>query len=99
MLRIRLMRMGSRKNPHYRVVVVDSQKRRGGAYVESLGHYDPRNTVAEPLSLNAERVKYWIGQGAQPSEVVVKLLEKIGVEVPAGVIAKRSKTYTARPHA
>jgi small subunit ribosomal protein S16 len=98
MVKIRLMRMGSKKNPHYRMVVVDSKKRRSGAYVESLGYVDPRNTVEAPLKLNTERASYWLEQGAQPTETALKLLEQVGVAVPT-VIAKRSKSYTARPHA
>ncbi len=98
MVKIRLMRMGAKKNPHYRVVVVDSRKRRSADYVESLGYYDPRNTVEVPLSINTERAAYWLEQGAQPTETALKLLENSGVSVP-GVIAKRGKAYSARSSA
>lgn len=98
MVKIRLMRMGAKKNPHYRMVVVDSRKRRSADYIESLGHYDPRDTTDEPLRIDAERAKHWIDQGAQPTETALRLLEKVGVEVPA-VRAKRAEFYRARSQA
>jgi small subunit ribosomal protein S16 len=97
-VKIRLMRLGAKKNPHYRVVVVDSRKKRSGDYIESLGYYDPRNTVEEPLKVDAERATYWLEQGAQPTETAVRLLEKVGVDV--GVVrAKRTKGYQAQASA
>ena len=98
MVKIRLMRMGSKRNPHYRVVVVDSRKPRSSDYIESLGYYDPRNTTETPLSINTERADYWLSQGAQPTETTVKLLEDAGVTVPQ-VLAKRGKSYQARQQA
>lgn len=95
MVKIRMMRMGAKKNPHYRMVVVDSRKKRSGDYIESLGHYDPRKNVAEPLKIDAERARYWLGQGAQPTDTAIRLLEQAAVEVPA-VLRKRAKAYTAR---
>lgn len=92
MLRIRLRRMGAKKAPHYRIVVVDSRKRRDGAYIESLGNYDPRETTEEWFTLNEERAKHWLDHGAQPSLVVLKLLERKGVEV-GNVLIKRSQQY------
>lgn len=99
MVKIRLMRMGAKKNPHYRVVVVDSRKKRSADYIESLGHYDPRRTTEEPLRIDADRARHWLGQGAQPSETVVRLLEQIGVEVPANVVVKRRDSYRKRAEA
>ncbi len=74
-VRIRLRRMGRKKNPHYRVVVADSAKPRDGRIVENLGYYRP---VAEParLVLDLDRVDYWLGEGAQPSETVRSLVAK-----------------------
>ncbi|HEX7004240.1 MAG TPA: 30S ribosomal protein S16 [Trueperaceae bacterium] len=95
MVKIRLMRMGAKKNPHYRVVVVDSRKKRSSDYIESLGHYDPRETTPEPLKIDTERANYWLAQGAQPTETTVRLLEKVGVEVPS-VRAKRTEGYRRR---
>ena len=95
MVKIRLMRMGAKKSPHYRVVVVDSRKKRSSDYIESLGYYDPRETTETPLKLDAERAAYWLEQGAQPTETAVRLLEKLGVDV-GEVTAKRSAGYQAR---
>lgn len=98
MVKIRLMRMGAKKNPHYRIVVVDARQKRGGSYIESLGHYDPRETGQEPLKIDAERAQYWLGNGAQPTESVVRLFEQQEIEVGA-VEAKKLKAYTARVEA
>ena len=95
MVRIRLMRMGSKRNPHYRMVVVDSRKKRGSDYIESLGHYDPRQTTENPLKIDPERASYWLSQGAQPSDTAMRLLQQVGVEVPK-VLAKRRNSYTER---
>ena len=95
MVKIRLMRMGSKRNPHYRMVVVDGRKKRGGDYIESLGHYDPRKTTETPLKIDTERAAYWLSQGAQPSDTAVRLFEKVGVDVP-DVLAKRRASYQKR---
>lgn len=95
MVKIRLMRMGSKHNPHYRIVVVDARKKRGADYIEQIGYYDPRGTSSEPLKVNTERAGHWLGVGAQPTETVVRLFEGSGVEVP-GVRAKRTDAYVKR---
>jgi ribosomal protein S16 len=66
LVRIRLRRMGKKKQPVYRIVVADSHKPRDGRYIESLGYYDPM-TEPSTIELNGERALYWLGQGAQPS--------------------------------
>jgi small subunit ribosomal protein S16 len=81
--RIRLHRVGRKKQPVYRIVVTDKQKARDGRSVETLGHYDPRS---EPVSLDVdvEKARAWLAQGATPSETVRSLLKKAGVfETPA----------------
>ena len=98
MVKIRLMRMGAKKNPHYRVVVVDARKKRSADYIESLGYYDPRKTVETPLKIDNERAQYWLGEGAQPTGTAIRLLEQAGVEV-GKVMEKRSKGYTERVQA
>lgn len=82
MLKIRLARFGAKKKPSYRVVVIESEKARNGRFVEILGSYNPRHQPPE-ANLNRERVDYWIGVGAQPSETVRSLLKK-APEVPVG---------------
>ncbi len=69
MLTIRLSRIGKRKKPFYRVVVIESSRARNGRVVEAVGTYDPLKKPAE-IKLDAERVKYWLGSGAQPSDAV-----------------------------
>ena len=69
MLTIRLSRFGKRKKPFYRVVVIESSKARNGRVVEAIGTYDPLKKPAE-IKLDADRVKYWMGNGAQPSDTV-----------------------------
>ena len=79
MLAIRLARFGKKKKPFYRVVVIDKRKARDGRFVEVVGTYDPLKKPAE-VKLNAERIKYWLGCGAQPSNTVRSFLhhQKIG---------------------
>lgn len=96
MVKIRMMRMGAKKNPHYRMVVVDARVKRGGDYIESLGHYDPRETTDHPFAIDAERAAHWLALGAQPTDTALRLLEKAGVAVPDGVKTKRGGAYRAR---
>ncbi len=74
-VRIRLKRMGRKKQPHYRVVVADSKSPRDGRFVETLGYFKPLSSPAR-LVLNVERVDYWLGQGASPSLTVATLIGK-----------------------
>lgn len=77
MLRIRLSRMGAKKQPSYRIVVTDVEAKRDGRIVERIGHYNPRT---EPLEyrINEDRALYWLSVGAQPSDPVRRLLVKQG---------------------
>jgi len=80
-MKIRLARGGSKKRPFYRVVAADSRMPRDGRYVEKLGTYNPlvAKDSEERVQLDMERVKYWLGQGAQPTERVIRFLEAAGV--------------------
>lgn len=69
MLTIRLTRIGKKKKPFYRVVVIEKSRPRDGRVVENVGTYDPLKKPAE-IKLNAERIKHWLGCGAQPSDTV-----------------------------
>ena len=75
MVKIRLRRMGAKKAPYYRVVVADSHFPRDGRFIEEIGTYDPLNTEA-PVKIDMERSKYWIANGAQPTDTVRGLLKK-----------------------
>ncbi len=81
MLRIRLTRMGAKKKPFYRVVVMERRQNRDGSFVEVLGHYNPK---ANPpiVDLNMDRVRHWLACGAQPSETVDSLLKKAAPPTP-----------------
>ena len=73
MLMIRLARIGKKKHPFYRVVVTEKTRPRNGRFVEIVGTYDPSKTPSV-VDLNRERVDYWIGKGAQPSDTVRSFL-------------------------
>ena len=76
MVVIRLRRAGSKKRPFFRVVVADSRAARDSSFVEILGHYNPRTKPAL-VTVNAERVSYWISKGAQPSDSVRTLVARM----------------------
>jgi small subunit ribosomal protein S16 len=71
MLTIKLSRFGKKKQPTYRILVMEKSKDPWGDYLENLGHYDPRTKVAE---LNADRIKYWISKGAETTDSINNLL-------------------------
>jgi small subunit ribosomal protein S16 len=81
-VKIRLMRMGAKKAPLYRVVVADSRSPRDGRFLENLGTYQPRS---EPslVQIDTEKATAWLAKGAQPTEAVARLLAIAGVEGPA----------------
>lgn len=78
MVKLRLTRLGSHKKPFYRVIAADSRTRRDGPFIEILGTYDPQKGSAE-TRINLEKAKYWLQQGAQPTDIVRKLLQKAGI--------------------
>jgi small subunit ribosomal protein S16 len=82
MVRIRLRRVGKKRQPSYRVMVADGERAPDARFLEMIGFYDPRS---EPptLTIDAERARYWLSQGAQPSETVVRLFRKVGI-LPQG---------------
>ena len=75
MLKIRLMRIGAKKRPFYRVVVVDERAKRTGGYIELLGTYNPL-TEPKDIKLKQDRIDYWIKQGAQPSDGYLRMIGK-----------------------
>ena len=78
MVRIRLRRVGAKKQPSYRIVVADSRAPRDGRIIENIGYFNPR-TEPETVELKAERALYWLSVGAQPSDAVRRLLVQTGV--------------------
>jgi small subunit ribosomal protein S16 len=83
LLRIRLSRVGKKKQPSYRLIVTDSRAPRDGAFIKIIGHYNPR-TEPDTLVVKEEEAVEWLRRGAQPSETAAKLLTRIGVMERAG---------------
>ena len=78
MLRIRLKRIGKKKQPAYRIVVADSRSPRDGRPVHEIGHYNPMTNPPEVV-IDGDRALYWVSQGAQPSEAVNRILVRQGL--------------------
>ena len=105
MVKIRLMRVGKRKQPSYRVVVADSRSPRDGRIIEAIGHYQPRQDPSV-VTIDEDRALYWLQQGAQPSDQVRQLLRITGAwsaftgEPPlAGATAAPADASTAKAKA
>lgn len=82
-VKIRLARYGAKKRPFYRIVAAEGECPRDGKFLENLGTYNPLNTPAE-VNMKADRVQYWISQGATPTDTVKSLLKKQGLlDTPA----------------
>ena len=94
MVKIRLRRMGAKKNPFYRIVVADSHSPRDGRFIEELGTYDPTQHPSA-FKVNLERAKYWIANGAQPTETVRALLKKAEAQPAAASEAAPNETAPA----
>ena len=77
-VKIRLRRMGAKKNPFYRIVVADSRYPRDGRFIEEIGTYDPLKTPAD-VKIDADKAKQWIANGAQPTDTVRVLLKKFNI--------------------
>lgn len=78
MVRIRLRRMGAKKAPFYRIVVADKRSPRDGRFIESIGTYNP-HTQPETVDLQMERAAYWLSNGAQPSDGVIRILQRVNL--------------------
>lgn len=78
MVKLRLARFGSKKNPIYRIAVADARSPRDGSVIEYIGRYNPQ-TNPSVMEIDADRAKHWLANGAQPSEPVRRMLQKKGV--------------------
>lgn len=78
MIKIRLSRVGARNQPSYRIVVADARSPRDGRFIEIIGNYNPR-TEPPTVSIREDRALYWLGQGAQPTEPVARMLKNAGI--------------------
>lgn len=81
-VRMRLTRLGTNKRPFYRIIVVKSEGKRDGKYIEQVGYYDPLKDPAE-IKVDLEKAKSWLDKGVIPSEMVRNLLQKAGLAVSA----------------
>lgn len=81
-VRIRLARQGAKKKPFYRIVVANSESRRDGSFLEIVGTYNPITNPAE-VTLKPERIEYWMGEGAKPTDTVKSLMKDKGIKVPS----------------
>ncbi|HRK42673.1 MAG TPA: 30S ribosomal protein S16 [Gemmobacter sp.] len=108
-MKIRLARGGSKKRPFYAIVATDSRMPRDGRFIEKLGVYNPllAKDSEDRVKLNAERVQYWLSQGAQPTDRVARFLENAGLKaktvrnnpkaaVPGKAMAERAAKKAAR---
>jgi len=111
-MKIRLARGGSKKRPHYAVVATDSRNPRDGRFLEKLGTYDPMLAKDNEgrVKMDLDRVKHWLGLGAQPTDRVARMLEAAGVlpkkvrsnpksAIPGKTMAERAKKRAARAEA
>ena len=89
MVKMRLVRMGDKKSPVYRIVVVDARKAATGEYIDKVGFYDPKSTPVT-LTVDVEKAKDWLGKGVQPTETVKSLL------VQAGAMEKSTRLSPAK---
>ena len=78
MVKIRLTRLGAHKKPFYRLIVADSRARRDGPFIEILGTYDPLKEPSE-IKIDLEKAKYWLQNGAQPTNTAKRLMQKAGI--------------------
>ncbi|ERK30403.1 MULTISPECIES: 30S ribosomal protein S16 [Clostridium] len=78
-VKIRLRRMGAKKAPFYRVVVADSRSPRDGRFIEEIGYYNPVAKPEAEIKIDADKAAAWLGNGAQPTDIVKKLFVKAGI--------------------
>jgi small subunit ribosomal protein S16 len=97
-VKVRLTRVGSKKNPIWRVVVTDGRSARDGRPIETIGHYNPQ-TQPSRIEIDRERLRHWLDRGAQPSNTVKKLIraENTGIEAPAAAAPVPVATPAAAP--
>jgi len=94
LVKIRLRRVGAKKNPSYRIVVADSRAPRDGAFIAAIGHYDPL-TDPETIVIDGEKALGWLKSGAQPTDTAARLLAKAGIiEEPA---SRKEKMQAGAP--
>jgi small subunit ribosomal protein S16 len=101
-VKIRLARGGAKKRPYYRIVVANVTAPRDGDFLEKVGTYNPMLTKEDTnrVTLKLDRIEYWLGTGAQPTERVARFIEAAGVALPATIKKKmdiKAKAQTSKP--
>ncbi len=96
MLKIRLMRIGAKKRPFYRIVVVDERAKRTGGYIENIGTYNPL-TEPKEIKLNQERVDHWIKQGAQKSDGFLRIIGEAPQRPPRKPKKEKKESSATEP--
>ena len=91
MVKIRLRRVGARSKPSYRLVVADSRSPRDGAFIDIIGHFDPL-TEPETVVIDEKKARYWLSQGAQPTDTAARLLTKAGILEKTKTMKEKPKT-------
>ena len=99
-VRVRLTRVGSKKNPIWRVVVADQRSPRDGRFIETIGHYNPQ-TDPSTIRIDEERLQHWLARGAQPTGTVKQLVKAHAKGVPGGtstapVVPERARAGRGR---
>ena len=84
-----MQRLGRRHRPYYRIVLADARGKRQGEYKENLGHYDPRGEDSKKFEVKTERIRHWLGNGAQLSEAVASLFKQQGINPKAAAPAAK----------
>ena len=95
-VKMRLTRMGKKKSPYYRIVVIDGRRQRDGRYIDLIGRYDPREDPSL-IEIDEEKAVDWLKKGVQPTEAVAKLLDISGVTSKFKVSAGKIHTVAAQP--
>ena len=93
-VKLRLTRVGSKKNPVYRIVAADSRSPRDGKFLEIVGRYNPQ-TDPSTIELDEDRIKDWLSKGAQPSSTVQRLLKAKGVALGWAPFESQSRTFAS----
>src|SRR5215213_1031569 len=97
-VRVRLTRVGSKKNPIWRVVVSDQRSPRDGRFIETIGHYNPQ-TEPSTIVIDEERFQHWVSRGAQPTNTVKQLVRVQAKGAPATAVAEPEPTPEPEPDA
>ena len=97
-VKLRLSRVGSKKNPHYRIIAADSRSPRDGRFLEIVGNYNPQ-TDPSTIKIDKEKAVKWLDNGAEPSEAVTKLLKISGIETRSQKAKKPKKPTSAKKEA